>query len=64
METPVSVAVPVLSVASLLPRCLDSLLAQTHRPLEIIVVNDGSTDDSADVMGRYQQLHSKERIVS
>ncbi|MFZ1410313.1 MAG: glycosyltransferase [Micropruina sp.] len=59
-----SVVVPVLNVAHLLPRCLDSLLAQTHRPLEIIVVDDGSTDDSADVMRRYQQAHSEVHLVS
>ncbi len=64
METLVSVVIPVLNVAHLLPRCLDSVLAQTHRPLEIIVVDDGSTDDSADVMRRYQQLHSEVHIIS
>ncbi|MCC6495859.1 MAG: glycosyltransferase [Propionibacteriaceae bacterium] len=59
-----SVVVPVLNVAHLLPRCLDSLLAQTHRPLEIIVVDDGSTDDSAEVMRRYEQRHSEVHLVS
>ncbi len=53
----VSVVVPVLNVAGLLPRCLDSLLAQTHRPLEIIVVDDGSTDDSGAVIDRYAARH-------
>lgn len=53
----VSVIVPAYDVAGLLPRCLDSLLAQTHRPLEIIVVDDGSRDATAAVMHRYQRLH-------
>lgn len=63
METLVSVVVPVLNVAHLLPRCLDSLLAQTHRPLEIIVVDDGSTDDSAEVMCEYERSHSEVHVV-
>ncbi|MGV8907764.1 MAG: glycosyltransferase family 2 protein [Propionicimonas sp.] len=63
-EPLVSVLVPALNVATLLPRCLDSVLAQTHRPLEIIVVNDGSTDDSADVLRGYAEQHPEVRVVS
>jgi glycosyltransferase involved in cell wall biosynthesis len=62
-EPLVSVLVPVLDLAGLLPRCLDSLLAQTYRPLEIIVVNDGSTDGSADVIERYAAHHPEVRPV-
>lgn len=62
-EPLVSILVPALNVARLLPRCLDSLLAQTHRPLEIIVVDDGSTDDSAEVIDRYAARHPEVRAV-
>ena len=62
-EPLVSVLVPVLDVAGLLPRCLDSLLAQTHRPLEIIVVNDGSADASSDVIERYAARHPEVRAI-
>ena len=62
-EPLVSVLVPVLNVAGLLPRCLDSLLAQTHRPLEIIVVNDGSTDGSGAVIDSYAARHPEVRPV-
>ncbi len=39
----ISVIVPIYNMESLLPRCLDSLAAQTLRDLEIICVDDGST---------------------
>ncbi len=63
-EPLVSVIVPVLNVARLLQRCLDSLLAQTHRPLEIIVVNDGSTDGSAEAMLGYARRHPEVQVIS
>jgi len=64
MPTLVSVVVPAWNVAHLLPRCLDSLLAQTHRPLEIIVVDDGSIDDTAAVMQDYRERHSEVHLIS
>lgn len=53
----VSVVVPVYNRASLLPRCLDSIFAQTHRPLHLIVVDNASTDDSAAVAREWIQRH-------
>lgn len=64
MRPLVSVIVPVWDVEKLLPRCLDSLLAQTHRPLEIIVVDDGSTDGSLAVMQGYADAHSEVQVIS
>lgn len=51
----VSAVVPVYNVAGLLGSCLDSLLKQTHRNIEIICINDGSTDESALVLSDYQK---------
>jgi len=64
MRPLVSVIVPVWDVETLLPRCLDSLLAQTHRPLEIIVVDDGSTDGSLAVMQGYAEAYSEVQVIS
>ena len=47
--SPVSVIIPVYNGERYLAEAVESALAQTHRPLEIIVVDDGSTDGSADV---------------
>ena len=48
-EVGVSVVVPVFNGERFLGEALDSALAQTHRPLEVIVVDDGSSDGSAEV---------------
>lgn len=49
----VSVVVPVYNVAAYLPDCIESLLAQTLAPIELIFVNDASTDESLDILRRY-----------
>ena len=50
----VSCVIPVYNGARYLAEALDSVLAQTHRPLEVIVVDDGSTDGSAELAARYR----------
>jgi glycosyltransferase involved in cell wall biosynthesis len=49
----ISVVVPTYNRAALLPATLDAILAQTLRPQEVIVVDDGSTDDTPSVLARY-----------
>jgi GT2 family glycosyltransferase len=58
----VSVVVPVHNVRRWLPRCLDALLAQTLRDIEIVCVDDGSTDGSDAILRRYAARDS--RIVA
>lgn len=54
MQTPkISVVIPAYNTAPWLPRTLESLLAQTHENLEIIVVNDGSKDDTGEVLDAF-----------
>jgi len=49
----VSVIVPAYNVAPYVEACLDSVLAQTYRDYEIVVVDDGSTDDTPQILRRY-----------
>lgn len=62
MKSPViSIIVPIYNMDSYLRRCLDSLLAQTMTEIEIIAVNDGSTDTSLKILSDYKR--KDERII-
>lgn len=59
----VSVVVPVYNTAPYLPACLDSLLAQTYTRMEILCVNDGSSDNSLEILRDYAGKDSRIRII-
>jgi len=63
LSTLVSIVVPAYNISSDLPRCLDSLIAQTYQNLEIIVVNDGSTDDTAKIIDAYAARDSRIKAI-
>ncbi len=60
----ISVIVPVYNTAGYLPQCLDSILGQTFQDLEVICVDAGSTDDSAQVLGRYAAADCRVKVFS
>ena len=60
----VSVIVPVYNAEDFLCRCVDSLLSQTLRDIEIILVDDGSTDSSRSICERYAEQDSRVRVIS
>lgn len=53
----ISIIVPVYNTAELLVKCVDSILAQTWSNIEVILVDDGSTDNSAEVIKDYQKQY-------
>ena len=59
----VSVIVPVYNVAPYLEQCLNSIVNQTYRHLEIILVDDGSTDESGAICDRYAEQDSRIQVV-
>ena len=54
MEGKVSIIVPVYNVESYLNECIDSIINQTYGNLEIILIDDGSTDLSGDICDCYK----------
>ena len=60
----ISVVVPAYNLAQWLPRCLDSILNQTHGNLEVIVVDDGSRDDTHRVALEYARKDSRVKAIS
>lgn len=59
----ISVIVPVYNVANYLGECLDSLIAQTYKALEIILVDDGSSDNSPQICDEYAKRESRIVVI-
>ena len=59
----VSVIVPIFNTAEYLKKCVDSILAQTYTNLEIILVDDGSSDDSGAVCDEYAKQNAKIKVI-
>jgi len=60
----VSVIVPVYNVEKFLKRCLDSLINQTLQNIEIICINDGSTDKSVEILEEYRKKDSRIIVIN
>ncbi|WP_314991060.1 glycosyltransferase [uncultured Gemella sp.] len=59
----VSVVVPVYNVEKYLKRCLDSIVNQTYKNIEIILVNDGSKDNSRDICEEYEKNYENVSLI-
>ncbi len=59
----VTVVVPVYNVELYLQCCVDSLLKQSYKELEIILVDDGSTDNSGHICDRYANLDNRIKVI-
>lgn len=59
----ISVIVPVYNNEKCLPRCIDSILNQSYRNLEIICIDDGSTDGSANILDSYAKKDCRVKVI-
>ncbi|OCG70611.1 hypothetical protein A9G43_07675 [Gilliamella sp. Occ3-1] len=60
----ITVIIPCYNVELFINSCLDSLVNQSCLPKEIICINDGSTDNTGDILNRYANLYSQIKIIS
>lgn len=63
MKPLVSVIVPIYNVEAYLEKCLNSILSQSYENLEIILVDDGSSDGCGGICDRYAQVDSRIRVI-
>jgi len=63
MQPKVSVIVPIYNVEKYLPQCIESIINQTLKDIEIILVNDGSPDNSGKIVDKYEKLDSRIKVI-
>lgn len=63
MNKLISIIIPVYNAEKFLNKCLDSILAQTYNNLEIILVNDGSSDKSGDICREYAEKDDRIKVI-
>lgn len=64
MEYAISVIVPIFKAENYLSKCIDSILAQTFRNFQLILVDDGSPDKSGEICDRYVKLDTRVEVDS
>ena len=62
MSSLVSVIVPVYNSTAYLKRCVDAILSQTYQDLEVVLVDDGSTDDSLNMCREYEKSDTRVKV--
>ncbi len=58
-----SIIVPIYNTEQFLPHCIESLINQRYKNIQIVLVNDGSTDDSLSVCRRFQEADNRIRVI-
>ena len=60
----ISVIIPIYNVEKYLEKCLESVINQTYKKIEIILVNDGSTDESLNICKKYSKSDNRITIIN
>lgn len=64
MKAKITIIVPVYNVEDYLASCLDSLINQTYKDIEIVCVNDGSTDGSGEILKNYAKKDRRIKVIN
>ena len=64
MNPKISIVIPVYNVEKYVSKCLQSVVNQTYRNLEIIIVNDGSTDNSVEIVKKYKKIDQRIKLIN
>lgn len=64
MEEKVSIIVPVYNVEDYLSQCLNSIINQTYKNIEVIIVNDGSTDNSSNIIEKFKIFNNNIIVIN
>lgn len=62
-EELISVVVPIYKVEKFLPTCIESIIRQSYRNLELILVDDGSPDSCPSICEKYKQVDSRIKVI-
>lgn len=63
MKPKISIIVPIYNVEEYLTECIESILNQTFKEFELILVNDGSTDNSGDICEKYKNIDDRIKVI-
>lgn len=64
MEELISVIVPIYNAGKTLERCLDSILQQVYKEIEVICIDDGSKDNSLSMLKRFEQFDKRVKVIT
>ena len=60
----ISIIIPVYNAEKYLQQCIDSILIQNNKNFELLIINDGSTDSSLDILNKYPHNHLNINILN
>ena len=63
MKSEISIIIPIYNIDSYLNRCIESVLNQTYHDLQIILVDDGSTDRSGKICDKYAEIDNRIQVI-
>ncbi len=63
MKELISVVIPAYNVGKYIDKCIDTVLTQTYSNIEIILVDDGATDDTAEICDNYAKKDNRVKVI-